>query len=278
MIDYVLFLFGLTWSVQFTLYMIGIFQSLISKSDLLKYGKGSWVIITGSTDGIGKGFAYSLAKQGFNIVSISRTPSKLSELSTDLTSKYGIKVLDIAKDFSECTKDPIQFYSDIYSKTSGLDVSILINNVGTGKNKTFLKHSLSQILIQIALNTFSLTYLSRYYINQLASRKENGLIINVSSVIAELPAQTAVMYSSTKSFDLVFSEVLSTESRVDVMTVQPGFVKTQLIKNVKKPYVCISVEDCIDSILKATKGGRTTSGHWKHEYVRILLKFFRLAR
>ena len=112
--------------------MIGIFQSLISKSDLLKYGKGSWVIITGSTDGIGKGFAYSLAKQGFNIVSISRTPSKLSELSTDLTSKYGIKVLDIAKDFSECTKDPIQFYSDIYSKTSGLDVSILINNVGTG--------------------------------------------------------------------------------------------------------------------------------------------------
>ena len=132
MIDYVLFLFGLTWSVQFTLYMIGIFQSLISKSDLLKYGKGSWVIITGSTDGIGKGFAYSLAKQGFNIVSISRTPSKLSELSTDLTSKYGIKVLDIAKDFSECTKDPIQFYSDIYSKTSGLDVSILINNVGTG--------------------------------------------------------------------------------------------------------------------------------------------------
>ena len=86
------------------------------------------------------------------------------------------------------------------------------------------------------------------------------------------------MYSSTKSFDLVFSEVLSTESRVDVMTVQPGFVKTQLIKNVKKPYVCISVEDCIDSILKATKGGRTTSGHWKHEYVRILLKFFRLAR
>ena len=277
MLDYILFLFGFTWSVQLALSLISIFLSLISKSDVAKYGKGSWVIITGSTDGIGKGFAYSLAKQGFNIVSISRNPARLAELSTDLMSKYGVKVLDIAKDFSECTKDPIQFYSDIYSRTTGLDVSILINNVGTAHTNLFLKHSLSIILIQLALNTFSLTYLSRYYIKQLAARKESGLIINISSVIAEIPTKSATMYSSTKSFDLVFSEVLSTEGNVDVMAVQPGYVKTQLIKNVKNPLLSISVEDCIDSTLKAVKGGRTTSGHWKHEIVRMLLKFYRLV-
>lgn len=42
-----------------------------------RYGKGSWVVITGSSDGIGKQFAIILAKQGFNIVLVARNQNKL---------------------------------------------------------------------------------------------------------------------------------------------------------------------------------------------------------
>ena len=42
-----------------------------------RYGKDSWAVVTGSTDGIGKAAAIHLAKEGFNIVLISRTLSKL---------------------------------------------------------------------------------------------------------------------------------------------------------------------------------------------------------
>lgn len=41
------------------------------------YGKESWAVVTGSTDGIGKQLAIDLAKRGFNIVLISRNMDRL---------------------------------------------------------------------------------------------------------------------------------------------------------------------------------------------------------
>ena len=38
---------------------------------------GDWAVITGATDGIGKGFAKELASKGINIVLVSRTLAKL---------------------------------------------------------------------------------------------------------------------------------------------------------------------------------------------------------
>ena len=38
-----------------------------------RYGVRSWALVTGSSDGIGKAIAHSLAKQGFNIILSART-------------------------------------------------------------------------------------------------------------------------------------------------------------------------------------------------------------
>lgn len=38
-----------------------------------RYGRSSWALVTGSSDGIGKAIAFSLAKRGFNIVLSART-------------------------------------------------------------------------------------------------------------------------------------------------------------------------------------------------------------
>lgn len=46
--------------------------------NLERYGpKGSWAVVTGSTDGIGKALALELASRGFNLVLISRSMEKL---------------------------------------------------------------------------------------------------------------------------------------------------------------------------------------------------------
>lgn len=49
-------------------------------------------VITGSTDGIGKAYAFELAKQQFSIVLISRTQSKLDDVKKELEEKYGVDV------------------------------------------------------------------------------------------------------------------------------------------------------------------------------------------
>lgn len=42
------------------------------------------VVVTGSTDGIGREYAIELAAKGLNIVLVSRTQSKLVELSNEI--------------------------------------------------------------------------------------------------------------------------------------------------------------------------------------------------
>ena len=53
-----------------------------------KYGE--WAVVTGCTQGIGKCYAEELAKQGLNIVLISRTRSKLETVASELEQNYGM--------------------------------------------------------------------------------------------------------------------------------------------------------------------------------------------
>jgi hypothetical protein len=49
---------------------------------LTKYG--SWAVVTGATDGIGKAYATELARKGLNVLIISRSAEKLKETKADI--------------------------------------------------------------------------------------------------------------------------------------------------------------------------------------------------
>ena len=49
-----------------------------------RYGKDSWAVVTGCTEGIGKGLAIELASRGFNLVLISRNITKLDAVAKEI--------------------------------------------------------------------------------------------------------------------------------------------------------------------------------------------------
>ena len=65
-------------------YSIGIFiiHHLFTRGHdmITRYGKGTWAIVTGSSDGIGAEYAKLLARKGFNVCLVSRTESKLKKV------------------------------------------------------------------------------------------------------------------------------------------------------------------------------------------------------
>ncbi|KAJ2722580.1 hypothetical protein GGI07_003223 [Coemansia sp. Benny D115] len=89
-------------------------------------GQDYWAVVTGCTDGIGKAMALQLADKKFNIIMLSRTPSKLAEMEK-LIDEKGMRSKSYAVDFTKCTKEQ---WEDIKKLVNEERVSILINNVG----------------------------------------------------------------------------------------------------------------------------------------------------
>ena len=77
---------------------LGTFLLRTGSVNLKNYG--SWAVITGCTDGIGKAYAEQLAKRGLNVVLISRTLEKLQEQAKHIKEKYSVETKIIAADFT----------------------------------------------------------------------------------------------------------------------------------------------------------------------------------
>lgn len=77
---------------------IGSFYLGLGTVDFKAYG--SWAVVTGATDGIGKSFSIKLAARGLNIVLISRNNEKLENLASYLHDTYDVKTRIISADFT----------------------------------------------------------------------------------------------------------------------------------------------------------------------------------
>lgn len=87
---------------------------VLSGTNLRKYGRpGSWAVVTGASDGLGKEYAKQLAAKGFNLVLVSRTQSKLEALAQEF--KVETKILAMV-----CETLPIAYWPTHLLTRSGL--------------------------------------------------------------------------------------------------------------------------------------------------------------
>jgi len=204
-----------------------VYRHFVRGKSLRKYGEGTgaWAIVTGSTDGIGLGFAEVLAKRGFNLVLVSRDPTKLKNTAERLQNDYRVQTRVVSIDASNTSNNTFQ---TILSALTGLDVSILVNNVGVNTTvpTTLESHSDEEIENMVKVNCMFTTKLTRYMIPVLR-RRQSSLILNLASLAGIFPTPMMPVYSATKAYNNALSQALAEEVReygIDVFAVQPGFV------------------------------------------------------
>ncbi|KAF1987545.1 NAD(P)-binding protein [Aulographum hederae CBS 113979] len=186
---------------------------ILPGTSLSKFGrKGSWAVVTGASDGIGKEFATQLASRGFNLLLISRTASKLSALSSELksASKDGsLQVKSFAMDFAE-NKD--SDYDSLTQLINGLDIAILINNVGLSHSipVPFLSTPADEMKNIITINCVGTLRITQLVAPTLVARK-NGLILTMGSFGGLLPTPLLATYSGSKAFLQYWSTSLASE-------------------------------------------------------------------
>ncbi|KAM2973547.1 hypothetical protein FF2_020087 [Malus domestica] len=87
-----------------------------------------WALVTGPIDGIGKAFAFQLARKGLNLILVGQNLDKLKDVSDAVLAKYGkTQIKTVVVNFTGDLNDGVRH---IRETIEGLDVGLLINNVG----------------------------------------------------------------------------------------------------------------------------------------------------
>ncbi|KAK0643818.1 hypothetical protein B0T16DRAFT_355511 [Cercophora newfieldiana] len=229
---------GLGTCLQFVLNVF-----ILSGYNLRKYGKkGTWAVVTGASDGIGKEFAAQLAAKGFNIVLVSRTQSKLDALAAELEQKYsGVQTKVLAMDY---TKDNDADYERLAQLVKGLDVGILINNVGQSHSipVSFLETTADEMQNIVTVNCLGTLKTTRVIAPILTARKK-GLILTMGSFAGYMPTPFLATYSGSKAFLQHWSCALAEELKpqgVDVQLVVSYMVTTAMSKVRRTSLLCTS--------------------------------------
>ncbi|KAK4028928.1 very-long-chain 3-oxoacyl-CoA reductase-B [Daphnia magna] len=241
---------------------------------------GSWAVVTGATDGIGRAYAEELARKGLNIVLISRSLFKLQNVAREIETQYAVKTRVIDVDFTGGR----EIYDRISAQIQDLDVGVLVNNVGMSYNYPeflcYLPDAAALCTRLMHCNILSVTGMTLLLLPKMAEKRK-GLILNVSSASAVLPSPLLSMYSSTKAFVEKFSRDLSLETRhfgVTVQCVLPSFVSTNMSK-FKSSLTVPSPTQFVRGHMKTLGLEVSSPGYWVHKiqigFYNVALSFFR---
>lgn len=209
-----------------------------------RYEAADWVVVTGASDGIGEALCHQFAKSGFNVVLVSRTLSKLNKVAKDVQDATGVKTLVIEYDFTKLLtmEDAEKLTELINSKTKGLSIGILANNVGIIEFGPYHKASLSRLFNTFSVNVAAQSVMTHIFTKKWVEERKGKrcLVIDYSSVVALKPMGGAPIYCAEKSYNAVLSECLSKQyeslykadpenmPNVEFMRVYPNSVKSAL--------------------------------------------------
>lgn len=190
-------------------------------------------VCPGATDGIGKGFAFELARRGLNVVLISRSQTKLTEVADELSAKYPkVQTKVLAVDFSNFD---LPSQAKVRALVDSIDVGVLINNVGMSYSFPNYFDQLSQQDVQalIDLNVTSTTHMTHIVLPKMVERKR-GAVVCISSAASRLAANPLLaQYAAAKAYVDKFAESLNVEYGsvgVHVQVQNPLYVTSKLSK------------------------------------------------
>ena len=188
-------------------------------------------LVTGASSGIGRDIARELAKRNYNLIIVARNEEELKKLKNELENKYNIdvdvRVLDLI-DREGCKK----LYKDVKEKYEFIDV--LINNAGFGTCGEFTNTNLEKEIGIIDTNISALHILTKLFLKDMVERNQ-GYIMNVSSIAGFMPGPLMATYYASKAYVLrltqsINQELKMKESKVKVSVLCPGPVKTNFQK------------------------------------------------
>lgn len=179
-------------------------------------------LVTGASSGIGRDIAIYLSELGYDLIVVARREERLLELKNML--KTNVRV--IKKDLSK--RENIY---ELYDEVKDEDIHILINNAGLGVVGNFADTDMEKELNMIDVNVIAMHMLMKLILKDMI-KKDNGYILNVSSMAGFISGPLMAGYYATKAYILnltrsVYKELGINKSNVKLSVLCPGPVNTE---------------------------------------------------
>ena len=191
-----------------------------------------YALITGGTSGIGYELSKLFARDGYNLVLVSRSDERLEEVAREFEEQFNVEVKTIAKDLF---KPGVA--KEIHEQTAqwGLTINALVNNAGQAEYGAFVETDLDRDIDLIHLDVIALVSLTKYYLKEMVARNE-GKILNVASSLAVTPTPLMAVYGAAKAFVLSFTEAVIQEvkdTNVSLTALLPNATDTDFFHKAK---------------------------------------------
>lgn len=187
---------------------------------------GRVVIVTGGSDGIGRGLAEALAGLGVSVGILGRRPEKCAEVADGITARGG-KALAIPADVTQEEQVSAAFRKafDHFGKIDGL-----INCAGINHISPLVKQQLEQWKEVMDVNLFGTVICTREA-GKYMLRAGYGRVVNISSWASVCGKPNYTAYSSSKGAMNAFTQCMAIEwsrCNINVNGIAPVMVQTEI--------------------------------------------------
>lgn len=186
---------------------------------------GKVAVVTGASKGIGASIAEHFGAAGASVVvNYSTSKAGADAVVAKITAKGG-KAIAVQGDVSK-QEDITRLFAETKKTYGKLDV--LVNNAGIYDFKPLEEITADHFHKQFNLNVLGLLLTTQEAVKLIGP--EGGSIINISSIVGQMPAATGSVYSATKAAVDSLAASLSQElgpRKIRVNSLNPGMVETE---------------------------------------------------
>lgn len=185
------------------------------------------VVITGASAGIGRAMAKTFVRKGHEVLAVARRDERLQTLRREMEQENGGVIHVLALDLT-AQGAPRTLYEEamrVFGK-----VHVLINNAGMSPYQAFSELHYDHLRQTLSLNVQALTELCHIFMPHMLAHGEPSHVVNVGSAGGYAPLPNFAVYSASKHYLRILTNILHYEYRgtnIRVSALHPGGILTE---------------------------------------------------
>jgi len=187
---------------------------------------GRVALVTGASQGIGRGCALRLAKEGASVAIAARNQEKLNALVSEITASGGKAAafrLDVGEE--EQVKATVKAAIGQFGK-----IDILVNNAGITRDQLVMRMKRADWDAVLQTNLTS-AYLCIQQVTPSMLKQRWGRIVNITSVFGQMGQAGQANYAASKAGLIGLTMAIAREvgsRNITCNAIAPGFIETAM--------------------------------------------------